>query len=652
MADRIGTPKRPRWWAELLGGLALFGVYLLIESRPLPSREARAMGYGQWILDFERGLHLGFEHGMNVWLAGQGWLRTFANYEYAITYIASALLLLFWVYVWHPADYRRVRNSFVLVNLLALACFWLLPVAPPRMLPGAGFVDTVRLGHTWGSWGSPMVENANQLAAMPSLHVGWALWVSVVLARLARGRAVQVVSAVHVLVTLLVILATGNHYWLDAAVAVVVVATAVMIADVARRPATRIPASDAFFLHVETPEAPQHVGGLIMLDTTRAAGPPTFEFARDAIAARLHDLPGFRQRLVPPTKWRPLRWTDHPEIDWAWHVPVFDLSLPDGSPGGMAALHRLVGQLAGTPLPRDRPLWRFCVVTGVEEGLAAAVSLVHHSVADGIGTINMMLRLFDSPDMTAAIGEVEFPGRAKKIAGGVVGLAQLATDHRPEAQLPVSGTADRSFGTVRLELEWMRELARARGVRVTDLLLAASVAAMRRVAKGPLPSRMLVSVPLMAAVPRPGMAGNVTAAVMIEVPTGDMPETERLRVISKASARLRGGTRAIASRFVMHSVANLMPPVFHGWFSRFFYGSRIFNGIVSNMPGAAWQVDFGDYPLQTAYPIIPLAPGTPFVIGVLGWYRDFSMSVATDPAFIPDTAAFIAEFRKALAEFG
>ncbi|KAA9160379.1 DUF1298 domain-containing protein [Amycolatopsis acidicola] len=652
VADRTGARGRPRWWAELLGGLALFGVYLLIEARPLPSREARAISSGEGILGFERALRLDFERPMNVWLAGQGWLRTLANYEYAFTYIVSALVLLCWVYVRHPGQYRRVRNSFALVNLLALLVFWLLPVAPPRMLPGAGFVDTVRLGHTWGSWGSPMVDNANQLAAMPSLHVGWALWVSVVLARLARGRTVQLVSAVHVLVTLLVILATGNHYWLDAAGAVLVVAVGVMIADVARRSAPRIPASDAFFLHVETPSAPQHVGGLIMLDTSRAAGPPTFELARDTIKCNLPDLPGFRQRLAPPTKWRPLRWVEHPDLDWEWHVPVFDLTRPDGSPGGMGALHELVGKLAGTPLPRDRPLWRYCVVTGVEEDTAAVVSLVHHSVADGIGTINMMLKLFDSPDMTEAIGEVKFPGRIQRVVGGAVGLAQLATDHRPEAALAANNTSERSFGTLKLDLDWLKELARRRGVRVTDLLISGSVAAMRRVAKGPLPSRLLVSVPLMAAVPRPGMAGNVTAAVMVEVPTGDMPEPERLEVIAKAGKRLRGGTRAIASRFVMHSVAALMPPWFHGWFSKFFYGGRIFNGIVSNMPGATWQVSFGDYPLRTAYPIIPLAPGTPFVVGVLGWYGVFSMSVVTDTGFIPDVGPFLAEFRKALAEFG
>lgn len=641
--------SRPRWWGELLAGLAIFAVYLLIEAKPLPSREARALDSGDAILRFERAVHLDFELPMNHWLAGQRWLRTFANYEYAITYIASALILLAWVYTRHPGQYRRVRNSFVWVNLLALACFWLFPVAPPRMLAGTGFVDTVRLGHTWGSWGSPMVENANQLAAMPSLHVGWALWVSVVLARISGGRLVQGVSALHVLVTLAVILATGNHYWLDAAGAVVIVGAGVMIADVARRDTHRIPASDAFFLHVESPEAPQHVGGLIMLDTSRAGAMPTHELARAAITAIMAERPEFRKRLGPQTRWRRWRWVEHGDLDWSWHVPVFDLSR-DGRPGGLSALHALVAELAGQQLPRDRPLWRFCVVTGVEENVAAIVSQVHHSVADGIGTINLMLAIFQSQDMSAALGEVRRPSLVKQLAGGVVGIAQLATDSRPEAQLAVSNSAARVFGTLKLDLEWMRRLARERGVRVTELLLTGTAAALRRVAKGPLPSKLLVSVPLLAAEQRADMAGNVTAAVMVEVPLGEMTEADRLAAIAKASARLRTGTRAIASRFVQHTVANLMPPVFHRWFARTVYGGRFFNGTASNMPGAAWQVDFGDYPLITAFPIIPLAPGAPFVVGVLGWHGSFSMSVATDPAFVDDAELFLKEFRKVLDE--
>lgn len=412
-----------------------------------------------------------------------------------------------------------------------------------------------------------------------------------------------------------------------------------------------MPASDAFFLHVESAAAPHHVGGLIMIDTSRAAGPPTRERAIERIREKLGELPRFRQRLSAPSRWRRPRWVPHEELDWSWHVREVDLSGPDGRPGGMHTLHELVAELSAQMLPRDRPLWRIFVVTGVEENVGAVINLMHHAVADGIGTVNLMLTLFDSPDLTAGMDGSAFPGRARRILGGAAGLAQLATDGRPKTHLPVSETARRRFATLRLDLDSVRALARSRGARVTDLLLCGTAGAIQRLADCPLPSKLLVNVPLMAAEIRPGREGNVTAGVMVEVPLDVMPESERLAAIVKATKRLRTGTRVIASRFVMTTIAGLMPPVFHAWFARAVYGGRFFAGTVSNMPGATWQVTaLGDYPLITAYPIIPIAPGTPFVVGVLGWYGVFSLTVATDPAFVDDAERFVDEFQKVLDE--
>lgn len=423
-----------------------------------------------------------------------------------------------------------------------------------------------------------------------------------------------------------------------------------MIRGVAER-GTRVPASDAFFLHVESAAAPHHVGGLIMIDTSRAAGPPTRERAIEQIREKLGELPRFRQRLSAPSRWRRPRWVPHEDLDWSWHVREVDLTGPDGRPGGMRALHELVAGLSAQMLPRDRPLWRIFVVTGVEENVGAVINLMHHAVADGIGTVDLMLKLFDSPDLTAGMDGSAFPGRARRILGGAAGLAQLATDSRPKTHLPVSETARRCFATLRLDLDSVRARARSRGARVTDLLLCGTAGAIQRVADCPLPSKLLVNVPLMAAEIRPGREGNVTAGVMVEVPMGVMPESERLAAIVKATKRLRTGTRVIASRFVMTTIAGLMPPVFHAWFARAVYGGKFFSGTVSNMPGATWQVTaLGEYPLITAYPIIPIAPGTPFVVGVLGWYGVFSLTVATDPAFVDDAERFIDEFQKVLDE--
>ena len=101
---------------------------------------------------------------------------------------------------------------------MALVGFWLYPLAPPRMFPDRGFIDTVVVYHTWGSWGSGGVDAAsNQFAAMPSLHIGWALWCGIAMVRLSHNTWIKVAGVLYPVITCVVIVATGNHYWLDAA---------------------------------------------------------------------------------------------------------------------------------------------------------------------------------------------------------------------------------------------------------------------------------------------------------------------------------------------------------------------------------------------------------------------------------------------------
>jgi hypothetical protein len=188
----------------------LFGVYALLGALSLPGHERRAFVHGEDILAVQRMLHTDFERSVNHWLADQGWLMVVANYEYAFGYLLVTLVALVWLYRRRPRHYPWARDVFAISTLLAILCFWLYPVAPPRLLPDAGFIDTVRLGGTWGSWGSPMVEGANQLAAMPSLHIGWALWVAVTLFRSGAAWWARIASIGHVLVTFTVIVATGN----------------------------------------------------------------------------------------------------------------------------------------------------------------------------------------------------------------------------------------------------------------------------------------------------------------------------------------------------------------------------------------------------------------------------------------------------------
>lgn len=648
-------PVRPRLVPELLLGLAIFGLYSVVASMDDNVWPAAAR-HGRWIFAAERWLHLDIEPALNRWLDARPALSTVANYEYASTYVIAVLALLAWLFVRRPAQYRWARTTFVVLNMIGIGCFVAFPVAPPRVLPDLGFVDTVRLGHTWGSWGSPMVAHANQMAAMPSLHIAWAVWVSVVLARLSTARLVQLFSAAHIVVTLLVIMATANHYLLDAVGGALAVWLAVGLvrAGPARR-GPKVPAADAFFLHVESPIAAQHVSGLAMMDTT------TVPFFRDrlvsAIQTHLDELPRFRQKLSVSSRWRRPRWVDDTDLDWDWHVPLRDLTRPDGRPGGMAALNALVAELAATPLPRDRPLWRFVAVRGVAPDRAAAILIVHHVIADGVGAVAQAMTLMESVDdqrispgpaiasllvSSPPASRPDPPGMIRRLLGIAVGLAQLATDGRPSYRLPTGDRADRGFGTVTLPLDQVRAVARRNGTRVSDVLLTIVAGGLRRVlgdAAPAGPTKLRVAVPLMVREPGSAAEGNLTAAVMTDLPLGPLAEPERLAEVARRSRRLHTGTRALASNFVMRRIGALMPAPVHGWFARTVYGGAFFQAIVSNMPGPSVQLSLAGPPLIAAYPILPLAPRAPLAVGALGWNGVLCVGICTDPALVPDPRA-------------
>ncbi|WP_131742281.1 bifunctional phosphatase PAP2/O-acyltransferase family protein [Actinomadura roseirufa] len=637
--------ERGRLRVELLLGLTVFGLYALVVMLPQEARERAARRHGDALFDLERALGVDVERSLNKWLADQSVLRVLANYEYAITYLASAFGLLTWLYLRHPERYRTARNAFVLLNLGGIACFALYPVMPPRFMNDLGFVDTVRLGRTWGSWGSPMVEHADRFAAVPSLHMAWTLWVGVELARVSARRWVQSLNALHIVVTCYIIMATANHYLLDAVAAVPLVAAAVFVAERANRPATdRVRAPDAFFLAVETPSAPQHAGGVIMLDTSRTAVTAA-DLAR-LITDRMDRLPRFRQRLTPARRWRRPRWRDHPGLDWSWHIMERDVA-------GMAELRALVAGLQGEPLPRDRPLWRMVVVRGAEPGRTVVVFFMHHVVADGIGVVAHAMGLMEPyPIASAWPAPPRRPVRAA--AATLAGLAQLAADVAPPARLPARGTSDRRFGTMTIPLGLMRDVARRYGARVTDVVLCAVAGGLHRAARET-PGRRAtcrVAVPLMMRPPGGGAEGNHTTAVMVDLPIGKMPETDRLAAIVRRGRVLRSGTRPLAAWFVMRQAARLMPAPLHARFARSVYGARFLQGIVSSMPGPDRTLRLAGAPLTQVYPVIPLAPEAPLAVGALGIDRELCFGVTADPGLVDDADRLTTAILEVIRELG
>ncbi len=207
--------KRPRWWGELLVIAWLAWAYDAINNLA-PVREKLALAHGRAILSFEQSLHIAPELTLNRWLAAHNTLASVLSYYYDNAHFIVTFGLLGWLWFKRADIYRPLRSSLVAINVIGLLVFWRYPVAPPRMLIANGFTDIVASSHTLGSWHTgSLATDANQFAAMPSLHIAWAVWCTLVLWRLSSRVWVRVLALLYPCITAFAVLATGNHYVLD-----------------------------------------------------------------------------------------------------------------------------------------------------------------------------------------------------------------------------------------------------------------------------------------------------------------------------------------------------------------------------------------------------------------------------------------------------
>jgi hypothetical protein len=125
--------------------------------------------------------------------------------------------VLVWLYRRHPGRYAATRLVLFSTTAVALVGYYLYPLAPPRLMNGVDFIDTVMVHQTWGSMASGDLKNmSNQYAAMPSMHIGWSVWCGLTVFALAAVPWVRVLGLLYPALTLVVIVATANHFWLDA----------------------------------------------------------------------------------------------------------------------------------------------------------------------------------------------------------------------------------------------------------------------------------------------------------------------------------------------------------------------------------------------------------------------------------------------------
>ncbi|GGO80320.1 bifunctional glycosyltransferase 87/phosphatase PAP2 family protein [Wenjunlia tyrosinilytica] len=216
--------NRPNLLLELLLIRVGYWVYSFIRGS-VPDQRSVAEHHGRQVLDIEGALFMDIEHWLNHQVIKVSWLESGLNFFYSTFHFLVPLAILGVLYARRPATYRAARTSLGLATLIGLFGFWFYPLAPPRLMPGMNSVDTVHgtqdLSHP--DFGA-LTKLSNQYAAMPSLHVGWALWCGLMIAFLAPRLWMKALGLLYPFMTTFVIIGTANHYVLDAVGGVVVVA--------------------------------------------------------------------------------------------------------------------------------------------------------------------------------------------------------------------------------------------------------------------------------------------------------------------------------------------------------------------------------------------------------------------------------------------
>jgi hypothetical protein len=233
---------RLRWWTELP---LIAVVYALYSGARLVVRGDvdDAVQHGADILHFEQVTHLDPERWFNQLFTHHAFLGVPADFMYASMHYIVTPAVLVWLWRRRPTHYRKARTWLMISTLIGLIGFTALPTAPPRLLPGAhGFMDTMAKYGSYGWWGTDasaprgLGHLTNEYAAMPSLHVGWALWCGIMLFRYGRGSFVRTLGVLYPLAISAVVMGTANHYLLDAAAGVVVMGVGYLLA----KPAIRV----------------------------------------------------------------------------------------------------------------------------------------------------------------------------------------------------------------------------------------------------------------------------------------------------------------------------------------------------------------------------------------------------------------------------
>jgi WS/DGAT/MGAT family acyltransferase len=451
----------------------------------------------------------------------------------------------------------------------------------------------------------------------------------------------------------------------------------------------RLSAVDASFLHQEGANSHMHVGAVTIFE----GPPPAYEEFLHHIRSRLHLVPRYRQRLaVPPLETgRPL-WVDDPNFNLEYHVR--HTALP--SPGSEEQLRNLAARVHSQQLDRNKPLWEMWLVQGLEDGRFALLTKTHHALVDGVSGMDLATVLLDLGPVPAEVPHPEEawepkpePSAVQLAAKGLRGLvraplqlAARAVDAAMHPQDTVAATREAIEGVgeiawqglnpapptplnveigphrrlvfVRCELEDFKLVKNAFGGTVNDVLLAVVAGALQRwlrsrgVRTEGLELRALVPVSTRSQDERHTL-GNRIVVMRGPLPVYIEDPVARVRVVKQAMDGLKESKQALGAE-VISNLENFAPPTILAQASRLNFSTRLFNLIVTNVPGPQFPLYLLGRELQDLFPVAFLPDNHALAVAIMSYDGGIDFGLLGDYDAMPDLELIGEGLQDALAE--
>jgi diacylglycerol O-acyltransferase len=434
---------------------------------------------------------------------------------------------------------------------------------------------------------------------------------------------------------------------------------------------TGLSALDTTFLELEQadPSAHMHIGGVLVFDGGPECRRPSLERVADRVRRRVAGVPRFAQRLSHPEAGglRRPTWIDVEDFDPAAHIHRAALPVP----GGDDELLEWAGDFFSHRLDRRRPLWEVAILENLLHDRWALVTKVHHCLADGIGSLDMLLLLADDIRPLPARRPPPGPGELRRLAGGALGAmshpvrtvrqAEAVTEWvvrdevvpAPPCSLNRPIGAQRRLGLTRTTLQDVDAIREALGGTVNDVVLTAVTGGLRALLSGrgeAAPAGGLrAMVPVNLPAQEDGALGNRVSSLFVALPVAEEDPARRHEEIRRRIAAEEHGRSPEGVRTLL-ALAEHLPPVLHALGSQSVLGRRLFNVTITNVPGGSETLWAFGAPLVEVIPIVPLAADHGVGVAVISYAGRLTVGVLADRASVPDVDVLVHGIERTLAD--